>query len=251
LPINEIKEEYVRAETRHQLKTDRFTRTTLGVAEATAHWSVEHKSKIITGTVIAVVVVAAAAGMWYYVGQQDDKANLELSQAVRTLGTPIRPAGTPETPNVPSFASAQGRAEAAKKQLQAVIDKYPHTHTADVARYLLGTTAVELGDNATAERELKEVASSYNKDLSALAKLALASFYANTTRTKDALDLYKQLIDKPTDTVSKVMAQLQLAGLYESSQQPAEAKRIYEQIVKENPKTEAESLAQAKLQNLK
>jgi tetratricopeptide (TPR) repeat protein len=241
----------VRAETRHQLKTDRFTRTTIGVAEATAHWSAEHKSKIIAGTAIAVVVLAAVAGAWYYLGRQDDKANLELSQAVRTLGTQIRPAGTPETPNFPTFASAQGRAEAARKQLQAVVDKYPHTHTADVARYLLGTTAVELGDNATAERELKEVASSYNKDLSALAKLALASFYGNTNRTKDALDLYKQLIDKPTSTVSKVTAQLQLAALYESAQQPPEAKRIYEQIVKENPKSEAESIAQSKLQSLK
>jgi tetratricopeptide (TPR) repeat protein len=241
----------VRAETRHQLKTDKFTRTTIGVAEATAHWSAEHKSKIIAGTAIAVVVLAAVAGAWYYLGRQDDKANLELSQAVRTLGTQIRPAGTPETPNFPTFASAQGRAEAAKKQLQAVVDKYPHTHTADVARYLLGTTAVELGDNATAERELKEVASSYNKDLSALAKLALASFYGNTNRTKDALDLYKQLIDKPTSTVSKVTAQLQLAALYESAQQPPEAKRIYEQIVKENPKSEAESIAQSKLQSLK
>jgi TolA-binding protein len=241
----------VRAETRHQLKTDKFTRTTIGVAEATAHWSVEHKSKLIAGITIAAVVIAAVVGTWYYIGQQDNKANFELSQAVRTLGTPVRPAGTPETPNIPSFASAQGRAEAAKKQLQAVVDKYPHTHTADVARYLLGTTAVELGDNATAERELKEVASSYNKDLSSLAKLALASYYGNANRTKDALDLYKQLIDKPTPMVSKVMAQLQLAGLYESSQQPLEAKRIYEQIVKENPKTEAESIAQSKLQALK
>ena len=241
----------MRAETRHQLKTDKFTRATIGAAEATAHWSLEHKSKIIAGVAIAAVVLAAVAGMWYYIGQQDNQANLELTQAVRTLETPIRPAGTPDTPNVASFASAQGRAEGARKQLQAVVDKYPHTHTADIARYLLGTTSVELGDNATAERELKEVASSYNKDLAALAKLALASFYGNANRTKDALDLYKQLIDKPTDTVSKVMAQLQLASLYESSQQPLEAKRIYQQIVKENPKTQAESLAQSKLQSLK
>src|SRR6266576_2655879 len=235
-----VKEEYVRAETRHQLKTDRFTQATIGAAEATAHWTAEHKSKLAAGIAIAAVVVAAVLGGWYYFGQQDDKANLELTKAVRTLQTPVRPAGAPETPNAPSFASTQERAGAAKKQLQDVVDKYPHTHTADIARYLLGTTAVELGDNATAERELKEVASSYNKDLSALAKLALASFYGNINRTKDALDLYKQLIDKPTNTVSKVMAQLQLAALYESSQQPAEAKRMYEQIAKENPKSEAE-----------
>ena len=241
----------MRAQTRHQLKTDRFTQATIGAAEATAHWTVEHKSKLIVGVVIAAVVVAAVVGGWYYLGQQDDKANLELTKAVRTLETQIRPAGAPETPNFPSFAAAQDRANAAKTQLQAVIDKYPRTHTADIARYLLGTTAVELGDKATAERELKEVASSRNSDLAGLAKLALASFYANTNRTKEAVDLYKELIDKPTNTVSKVMAQMQLASLYESSRQPMEAKHVYEQIVKENPKSEAESVAQAKLQNLK
>jgi TolA-binding protein len=246
-----LEEEYVRAETRHQLKTDRFTQATIGAAEATAHWTAEHKSKLIAGIVIGAVAIAAVVGGWYYLGQQDDKANLELTQAVRTLQTPVRPAGAPETPNAPSFVSAQDRAGAAKKQLQAVIDKYPHTHTADIARYLLGTSAVELGDKATAERELKEIASSRNSDLAALAKMSLAAFYGNNGRTKEGADLYKELIDKPTITVSKVMAQMQLASLYESAQQPQEAKRIYEQIVKENPKTEAESMAQGKLQALK
>jgi tetratricopeptide (TPR) repeat protein len=241
----------VRAETRHQLKSDRFTRATIGAAEATAHWTVEHKSKIITSVVVVVVVLIAVGGAWYYLGQQDAKANVELGQAVRTLQTQIRPAGTPETPNMPSFASADERAAAAKKQLQAIVDQYPHTRTADVARYLLGTTAIEVGDNTTAEKELKDVASNGNRDVASLAKLALASLYGNLNRTKDALDLYKQLIDKPSDTVGKVTAQLQLAQLYESSQQPAEAKKIYEQIVKENPKTEAEQMAQAKLQALK
>jgi tetratricopeptide (TPR) repeat protein len=128
----------------------------------------------------------------------------------------------------------EDRAAAAKKQLQAIVDQYPHTHTADIARYLLGTTAIEVGDNTTAEKQLKDVASNGNRDVASLAKLALASLYGNLNRTKDALDLYKQLIDKPSDTVGKVTAQLQLAQLYESSQQPAEAKKIYEQIVKEN-----------------
>lgn len=241
----------MRAETRHQLKTDKFTRVTIGAAEATAHWSIEHKSKIIAGVVSVAVVIAAVAGTWFYLNRQDDKANLELSQAVRTLQTQIRAAGTPETPNFPSFASLEDRGVAARKQLQAVIDKYPHTHSADIARYLMGTTSLDLGDNATAERELKEVASAHNRDLAALAKLALASLYGGTNRTKDALNIYKQLIAKPTETVSKVTAQIQLASLYEASRQPQEAKKIYEQVMKENPKTEAEAIAQTKLQALK
>lgn len=241
----------MRAETRHQLKTDRFTQATLGAAEATAHWTAEHKSKLMIGTGAAVVIVAAVLGAWYYMGTQNDKANLQLTEAVRTLQTQIRPAGTPEIPNFPSFASAQDRSTAAKKQLQAVVDQYPHTHTADIARYLLGTTAVELGDKATAERELKEVASIHNRDLASLAQMALAAFYGNNGRSKEAVDLYKQLIDKPSDTVGKVMAQMQLASLYETSGQPAEAKKLYEQIVKDNPHSEAESIAQSKLQTLK
>lgn len=241
----------MRAETRHQLKTDRFTQATIDAAEATAHWTAEHKSKLIAGLVIAVVVSAGIIGGWYYLSQQDEKANLDLTRAVRTLETQIRPAGTPETPNFPTFASSHDRAAAAKGQLQAVVDKYPHTHTADIARYLLGTTAIELGDNPTAEKQLKDVASSGNSDLAGLAKMALASFYGNNNRTKEAVDLYQQLINKPTTTVSKVMAQMQLASLYESAQQPMEAKHVYEQIVKENPKTEVETFAQNRLQNLK
>ena len=241
----------MRAETRHQLKSDRFTQATIGVAEATAHWTVEHKSKIVVSVMVAAVLLVAVFGSWYYLGQQDAKAQVELGQAVRTLETQIRPAGTPETPNFSSFASAEGRAAAAKKQLQTIVDQYPHTRTADVARYMLGTTAIEVGDNLTAEKQLKDVASNGNRDIASLAKLALASLYGNTSRTKDALELYKQLIDKPSDTVSKVTAQLQLAELYESSQQSGEAKKIYQQIVKENPKTEAEQMAQGKLQAIK
>jgi len=241
----------VRAETRHQLKSDRFARGTIAAAEATAHWTSEHRSKLIAGIIAVLVVLGAVLGTWYYLEQQDGKANVQLSEAVRTLSTQIRPAGTPETPNLPSFASVEERAGAAKKQLQAIVDQYPHTRTADIARYMLGTTAIEVGDNATAEKQLREVGDIHNRNLSSLAKLALAGLYGNTNRTKDALDLYKQLIDKPSDTVSKVTAQLQLADLYESSQQPAEAKRMYEQIAKENPKTEAEHIAQTKLQALK
>jgi TolA-binding protein len=241
----------VRAQTRRQLKEDRFSRATLGAAEKTVHWTVEHKSKLTTGILAAVIVVGAVLGGWYYIDRQNEKASMDLTQAVRTLGTPVVPAGTPPQPDVKTFSSMQERAAAATKQLQATVDKYPHTHTADVARYLLGTSAMDLGDKSTAERQLKAVAASRPSDLAGLAKLALANLYASDNRTKNAVDLYKELIDKPTETVSRATAQLALAQLYENSQQPQEAKRIYEQVRKENPAGDAASLAQTKLQQLK
>jgi predicted negative regulator of RcsB-dependent stress response len=241
----------VRAETRHQMKQDRFSRVTIDAAEKTAHWSVEHKNKLMVATVVVLVVAAAAAGSWYYLNQQDQKASLEMSQAVRTLNTPVRPPNMPAQPDQPSFASSAERATAAHKQFQAIVDSYPHTHSADFARYFLGVTAADLGDKAAAERELQKVISSAGSDLSGLARMALASLYRSTSRNKQAIDLYKQLAAKPTSTVGKVTVQMELAATYQSDNQPLEAKRVYEIIQKENPATEAAQMASTKLKELK
>ena len=120
-----------------------------------------------------------------------------------------------------TFTSAKDRTTEAHKQFQAILDQYPHTRTAEFAHYFLGLTSYQLGDNAAAERDLKNVASTRNEDLAALAKLALAAVYGDTNRTKDAIDLYNQLIAKPTRSVGKTTAQMELAEMYVSTQQPA------------------------------
>jgi TolA-binding protein len=241
----------VRAETRHQLKQDRFRGATIDAAEKTVHWSVEHKNKLILATIVALIVAVVVVGGWYYLSQQDEKASIEVSHAVRTLDTPLRPAGMPAQPENPSFGSLTERATEAHKQFQVIVDKYPHTHSGEIARHFLGLTASQMGDNAAAERELGAVASTHNDDLSALAKFALAAVYRNTDRNKQAIDIYLKLIQRPTRTVGKVAAQVELAETYQSGKQPLEAKRIYEQIQKENPASEAAQLASAKLQELK
>jgi len=241
----------VRAETRHQLKQDAFSRATIDAAERTAHWTVEHRTNLIISGIVAVVVIAAVTGGWFYLSAQDEKASLELSEAVRTLQTPLRPAGTPAQPDFPTFTSAKERNEAARKQFQAIVEKYPHTKTADMAGYFVGVTSSSLGDNSTAEKNFKEVISSGSRDLSSVAKFALASLYGQSNRTKEAITLYQELINKPTTSVAKVTAQMQLAELYQASNQPLDAKRTYETIKKENPTGEAGQIATQKLAELK
>jgi len=240
----------VRAETRRSLKEDRFSKATINAAESAVHWSVEHKNKIIAAVASVVVAAVVVAGLWYHFEQQDQKASVELGKAVRTMETQVRPAGMPPQPDFPSFASAKERDTQAHKEFQSIVDKYPHTRSAEFARYFVGLTAADLGDTASAERDLKEVASSHHEDMSALAKLALASLYHRTNRDKDAIELYKQLIARPTMTVSKGTAQIELATLYQPTQ-PAEAKRLYEQIQKENPNTQLASVATSKLAEMK
>jgi len=241
----------VRAETRHHLKQDAFSRVTIDAAERTADWSVAHRSTLIISAVAVALVLAAVIGGWYYLSAQDEKASFDLSRAVRTMDTQLRVPGTPEQPDFPTFTSSKDRAQAAQKQFQAIVDKYPHTRTADMAHYFLGVTAANLSDNTTAERNFKQVISSGSREVSAVAKSALASLYGQTNRVKEAAALYQELINKPTASVSKVAAQLQLAELYQHSNQPLEAKRIYEQIKKENPAAEAGQLATQKLTELK
>ncbi len=241
----------MRAEVRHQLKQDRFSRTTIDVAERTVHWSVDNKNKLIAGAIALVIVISAVLGSWYYLEQQDEKASVDFGKATQVMDTPVRPAGMPAQPDYPSYASSTERATEARKQFQAIVNKYPHTRSADFSRYFLGVTAANLGDNASAERELKTVAGYHNEDLAALAKLALASLYRNTNRTKEATDIYKQLINKPTRTVSKTAAEIELAETYQAAGMTAEAKKLYEQIQKEAPQSQAAQLASAKLQELK
>jgi TolA-binding protein len=241
----------VRAETRHQLKQDRFSKVTFEAAGNAAHWSVEHQSKLIAAVIVVIVIGAIALGGWYYLNAQDEKASAEFSTAVRTWETPLRPAGVPPQPGTDSFASAQERATAARKQFQAIVDKYPRTHTADMARYFVGLAAAQLGDNAAAERSLQEAARSSNAALAALGKFALASVYRAENKDAQAIDVYKQLMDKPTLVVSKATAQLELASFYESRQKKDEAKKIYELVQKENPATDAASLAQRRAAALK
>jgi tetratricopeptide (TPR) repeat protein len=241
----------VRAETRHQLKEDRFSKATFHAAEQTVHWTVEHQSKLIIAGIVVVIAALVGFGGWYYMDSQDEKASLELGSAGRVLEQPIRPEGVPAQPGYPSFASVQERATEARKQFEAIVSKYPHTRTADMARYFVGLTSSQLGDNTAAEKNLQEVAGSSNKDVASLAKLALASVYRSENKDAQAVDTYKQLIDKPTVSVNKVTAQLELASFYEGRQKTDEAKRIYDQIQKENPATEAATLAQQRAGKLK
>ena len=107
----------MRAETRHHLKQDAFSRVTIGAAEKTAHWSVEHRNTLAIAALVVIVIGVAVAGGWYYLSVQDEKASFDMSQAVRTLEAQLRPAGTPAQPDVPSFGEQSNGAVATGRTL--------------------------------------------------------------------------------------------------------------------------------------
>jgi tetratricopeptide (TPR) repeat protein len=228
--------------TRHQLKHDRLTDAT----KDTVSWAVDHQKKLVAAGVIILLLAGGIAGGWYYLDRQNDQASVALGAAVRVFQRPIRAVGVAPQPEFPSYASLTERGRDAEKLFLAVADQYPYTRSGEIARYLAGAAAVEAGDNATAERELKAAAGSRREDLAALAKMALASFYRSSHRDAEALPLYDQLIDHPTASVSKAAALLAKAELLEKSQ-PGEATKVYQQLRAEDPKGQIGRLAEDRL----
>ena len=230
--------------TRRQLKEDKFIETAQGAAE----WTSSHRQPLIYGAVAVIVIVLAALAFYTWRNKQNDAANLALGAAMRVSSAQIRPAGAPATPdNKDTFASAAERGKAAEAQFKTVADKYPHTDAGHIAGYMAGVSAVEAGDKTGGEELLKKAADSGDKNVAALARMALANFYQANNRLADATRIYKDLADHPTDTVSKSAAQLAMAEMYEATD-PQQATSIYQQIQKENkPDSAAAQTATAKL----
>ena len=234
----------MRTEVRHRLKEDPFAKS----AQETLGWAAAHRNTLLGAVVVAAVIALVIFGGWYYYDQQETKANLELGAALRTLSAPVT--ATPEPGDTETYPTAQARSQAAEKKFQAVTDHFRHTKSADMARYMVAVTHMESGDNAEAEKRFKEVAGSSNGDVASLANMALASIYAGSGRQAEAINIYKSLIDHPTNAVSKPEAQMQLAGLYADSN-PAEARKIYLQMETDDPTGPLAQLALSKIAALK
>ena len=220
--------------TRRQLKEDKFAQS----AQGAVHWASDHRKNVVLAIGVILVVAIAWGGWFIWNNAQTDKANVALGKAQQTFLAPLRPAGVPPTPNetVKSFSSLAERSKQAEKEFKAVADEFPHTRPGKIARFLEAASAMHAGDSATAERQLKSVADSGDKDVAALAKMSLASLYVSANRQGEAAKIYKDLLDHPSATVSKAEAQLALAEMYESTD-PKQAAALYQQIEKENPQT--------------
>ena len=236
----------MRSSTRHQLKTDEFRATTV----ETLDWAAENQSTLITAAVVVAVILAVVIGGWTYVNYRNQQGRGMLSSAIDKYNAPIRPAGQPATPDQLSYASGAERAKAANAEFSQVAQKYSFTQSGRIAHYFEGITLRDMGDTAGAEKQLNEVASSWDKNIAGLAKLALAGLYANANQTAKAIDLYKQLIDHPSNSVGKWTPQFELADLYQANNQPQDARKLYEQLQKESPTSPIGQAATQKLQAL-
>jgi len=230
-------------QTRHKLKQDHFVQaTTHGL-----HWAGENRRSVITTSILLLAVIVLSVGGVAFYNYRSDAASAQFGAAMQVYGAPIATPGEPVAPGTQTYASSADRAKAANALFVAVADKYSMTTAGRNARYFAGLTYIDAGQTASAESTLLKISGGMDKNLAALAKVALASLYHQTGRDQQAIDMYNQLIAKPSETETAGMAKLQLGTLYESMNRPDDAKKIYAELKDKDAKGAAGELATQRL----
>ncbi|MGO9318712.1 MAG: tetratricopeptide repeat protein [Terracidiphilus sp.] len=227
--------------TRHSLKQDRFAQAT----KSSMDWVSGHRSGVLRWVIVVVVVVVATTGALVYWGWSSSKADTALGAALDIYSAPLLPPGAPAMSGV--YATSADRSKAANQQFLAVAKQYGWLSEGTKAHYFAGITYEELGNNASAETELKTAGDSWNRNLANLAKLALAGLYHQMDRDPEAINIYNALAAKPSETVPAAVAQLDLADMYAEEGKTEQARKLWAAVKDADKEGVAGAIAAQKL----
>jgi predicted negative regulator of RcsB-dependent stress response len=221
--------------TRKGLKTDAFARE----VGHTVEYVGAHRRQFTRLSAIVVVVAIVAGGFYYYNKRQQAARERELHEAMRIQDAGVGTFSGRAT--ILTFPTQQEKNEAAIKAFSEIADKHSGTDEGAIARYYLGTIAVDEGRLDDAVKSLRQAADSGKANYDSLAKLALAEAYHLQGKTAESETLLRPLIEKPTLFVSKAQATIALARILANSK-PDEARKLLEPL-----RTEPGAVSQAAL----
>lgn len=228
-------------QTRHALKKDKFAQA----AATSASWVNVHRSAVVRWSITAAVALVVVIGGLIFWNVRSSQANDALGAAMDVYNAPLTVPGEPVESGM--YATAAERAKAANSQFVAVADKYGSMKPGKMARYFAGITDQELGQTASAEAALSSVADSWDRNLANLAKVALAGIYHQTGSDSQAVELYNQIIAKPSTTVSAAVAQLDLADMYADEGKRDQARTLWAKVQDNDKEGAAGQIAAQKL----
>jgi predicted negative regulator of RcsB-dependent stress response len=231
----------VDTQTRHALKQDRFAQA----AASSADWISGHRAGVVRWVSGAGIVIALVVGASVFYMVRSSAAEAALGQAIDLYDTPLAQPGAP--PEAGVYTTAAARAKEANREFVAIAHNFSGLPETAKAHYFAGVTYIELGEEGNAESELNGAASSWNRNLANLAKLALAGLYHQTNRDNLAISLYNQLIAKPSTTVSASVAQLALADLYVAEGKTEMARALWAKVKDADRDGAAGQIAEQKL----
>ena len=208
--------------TRKELKTDKFALE----VEQTVDFFEEHRNEVLRYGGIAVVVILLVVGIVMYRSHQRANREQELGAAIQVQEAPVGGAA----PGNPIFFPTQAEKDkAAIKAFADIATKYSGSDEGIIAENYLGAIAADQGRLDDAEKRFKSVADSGNKALASVAKLSLADIYAVQGKNKESEAVLRDLMDHPTELVSRDQAAFKLARLLAKSN-PAEARKLIDPL---------------------
>lgn len=232
---------------RQELKHDEFIDT----LDAALLWVEDRWRSLLALALIAVAGGGSVGGLYWWSQRQEERASAALLEALMTYQAPVQ-AGLPPLPGEgaqKSFPSEREKYQAALKEFTQVHSEYPRTQAGLMAGHYQALCQDQVGDTQAAVATLEELIHTRNANAAAGAKLTLAGFYQKLGKPKDAEKLYRELAEKPTETVPKGLALLELATL-KAQDDPNEARRLLNQVKIEYADTEIAAEATRRMELL-
>jgi predicted negative regulator of RcsB-dependent stress response len=211
--------------TRKELKSDQVAVT----VEHTVEYVQAHRQLIVRATVGAVALAVIIGGFFYYRTQQHDVRDSRLAEAMKVAQAPVGATGTPDAL---AFTSMDAKAAEETKVFSKLLADYPGTNEGYIAQYYLAGVDASQARLDEARKKYQDVADHAEKNTASLAKFALAQIAFQEGKNSVGETLLHDLMDHPTDLVSKEQAIIELANNLKS-RNPAEARKLLEPLVKE------------------
>jgi predicted negative regulator of RcsB-dependent stress response len=204
------------------LKQDKFTVE----AGNTFDWISEHRKEVTRYGGIALAVILVVAAVFYYRSSQNSVREQVLGEAIALQNAPV---GQAAPAGGPSFPTQTAKDDGVKKAFTKLASDYSGSEEAWIAKYYLGSQALQAGNVDEARKQYQDVADHAEPNYASLAKLALAQLDFAQNRLAEAETILKGLMDKPTDLVSKSQATFTYAKVIASTK-PAEARKLLSQL---------------------
>ena len=220
--------------------------------EKAATWAGAHRDEIRIGAGVAVVLLAAAGALAYFQGQRAKEADRAFRDALTTFEAPVASelAAGAERPAGQVFATAEEKYKTAAAAFEGVERRFGSSKTGLRAKYYAALSRVQLGQNAEAEKALKEIQALGAGLEPELARLALADLYRRSGQVDKAVESYRGMATNPTANVPRDYALLSAAQALEDAKRWPEARAAYRQVYEDFPASVFASEARARVEYL-
>jgi len=151
----------------------------------------------------------------------------------------------------PLFRTEQARYQAAAREFQSLMDRYPSSKLAVIGRYYLALCQLGLGQKSEAIKSL-EMARDNNKDrtISYLAKKVLAKSQIEAGNPKAAQEILEGMVKDPQCDLPREELKLHLARALKAQGKNEDALRILKEAKSEAPRSSLQGLISQELSRL-